>query len=112
MAKLRKTILIAVVCVFAMHGVSNFFLELYYYNTLPSAQNEKLDDVCRMTVMHFVRYGSAHDLHVLDSFRETQPIVGMLFIWGFLVAVIFGDVKIRRTEKTSPLVSGGDNPKP
>jgi hypothetical protein len=112
MTKLSKTILIAVVCLFALRGLSLFSLELYYYNTLPSAPNENLDYVCRMTVMHFVRYGSAHDLHVVDSFRETQPIIGMLFVWAVLVGVIFGDLRIRRTEKATPLISAGDISKP
>ena len=88
MQKFRKTVLGILVGSFLACLAASVFIHLYYYETLPSAPDEKAGRTLKMEVNHgFVRYGSGGELR---AFHLIQDVVFPLGFFPFLAAAALG----------------------
>jgi hypothetical protein len=88
MQKFRKTVLGILVGSFLACLAATMFIHLYYYETLPSAPDERAGRTFKMEVNHgFVRYGAGGELR---TFHLIKDVVFPLGCFPFLAAAALG----------------------
>ena len=97
MQKSRKTVLGILLGSFLACIAASVFIHLYYYETLPSAPDERGGRTFKMEVNHgFVRYGSGGEFRVFHLIQDVLFPVGFFpFLAAGALGLKWGILKVR-----------------